>query len=334
MEAILMHQPGGPEVLRSHTIPTPTLQRDTELLVRLRAAGVNPVHTKIRQRGPYHANALPMILGCDGAGMVEAIGPGVRHYSVGDEVYFCHGGLGAAPGNYAEYTVIDERWVAPKPTCLSFEQAAAAPLVLIAAWEALYDRARLGMGQRVLIHGGAGGVGHVAIQLAKLREAHVCTTISTEDKANFVTALGVDHAIYYPRIDFVAGVMNWTGDQGVDVAFDTVGEPVLSRTFAAVKPYGDIVTLLSPTPDTDWKTARTRNLRVGYELMLTPALQGLTQAQQHQVRILQECTRWFDAGKLHIHVGQTFPLSQAAEAHRLVESGQVIGKVVLQMPAG
>lgn len=331
MRAIVMAAPGSPDVLQCQAVPIPELTQDTQIRVRLKAAGVNPVDTKIRQRGAYYPSGLPLVLGSDGAGIVDAVGAAVRHVSVGDAVYFCNGGLGGTIGTYADYTVVDAHWVAPKPKTLSFAEAAAAPLVLITAWEALYDRLHITSGQRILIHAGAGGVGHVAIQLAKLRGAQVCTTVSSEAKANFVGRLGVDHCIYYPRIDFVEAVGHWTQQQGVDTAFDTVGEPTLSRTFAAVRIYGDVVTLHAPTAETDWKTARDRNLRLSYELMLTPMLQSITHARQHQAKILARCAAWLDMGQLTIHLAQTLPLEQAATAHRLVESGSIIGKVALVM---
>ncbi|NEP18309.1 MAG: zinc-binding dehydrogenase [Leptolyngbya sp. SIO4C1] len=331
MKAVVMTAAGDASVLTESAIALPELQQESDLLIRLKVAGVNPVDTKIRQRGPFVEAAGPTVLGCDGAGIVEAAGSGVRRFSVGDAVYFCSGGLGGPTGNYAEYVVVDERYVAAKPAPLSFVEAAAAPLVLITAWEALADRARLIAGQRLLIHGGAGGVGHVAIQLAKLVGASVCTTVSSEAKANFVSQLGADHCIYYPRIDFVAAVLNWTSGAGVDTALDLVGEPVLSRTFEAVKVYGDVVSVLSPTAETDWQVARSRNLRFGYELMLTPQLQHLEDARRYQTKILEQCARRIEAGQLKIHVDQVFPLAAAAEAHRQVEQISGLGKVVLEI---
>jgi NADPH2:quinone reductase len=171
----------------------------------------------------------------------------------------------------------------------------------------------------------------VAIQLAQLREARIATTISSEEKARFATHFGADHCIYYNRIDFVEAVMAWTDGRGVDIAFDTVGGGVLSQSFKAAQYGGDVVTLLAPAPDTDWKTARDRNLRVSFELMLTPQLQSLSEARLHQAKILASCAKWLDAGQLHIHVDKTFPLEQAASAHRWIENGEGLGKVVLVM---
>jgi NADPH2:quinone reductase len=273
---------------------------------------------------------MPAILGCDGAGVVESVGSNVQRFRVGDEVYFCCGGLGATLGNYAEMAVVDERFVARKPASLSFAEAAAAPLVLITAWEALYDRGRLEAGQRVLIHGGAGGVGHVAIQLAKLKRADVCTTVGSQEKARLVRQLGADNSIFYKQTNFVEAALDWTAGEGVDLAFDTVGGKTFYDTFPAVRVYGDVVTILEPDPGyINWKIGRSRNLRVSFELMLTPMLQGLVAAQQHQAKILEQCATWIDEGKLKIHLSQTFPLENAAAAHKALETGSTTGKIAL-----
>ncbi|PMB38124.1 alcohol dehydrogenase [Fischerella thermalis CCMEE 5330] len=330
MKAVLMTAPGKPEVLQLQDVANPSVSvGETELVVRLRAAGVNPIDTKLRKRGTFYPDQMPAILGCDGAGVVEAVGAGVQKFRVGDEVYFCNGGLGAHQGNYAEYTTVDERFAAHKPTSVSFAEAAAAPLVLITAWEALYERGRLEPGEKVLIHAGAGGVGHVAIQLAKLKGANVCTTVSSQEKADFVKQLGADYPILYKQTDFAQAALYWTGGEGVDLAFDTVGGETFHKTFPAVRIYGDIVTILEPDANTVWKIARNRNLRIGLELMLTPMLQGILEAQQHHADILAECAKYIDAGKLKIHVSQELPLAEAAKAHQLIESGSTTGKIVL-----
>lgn len=320
---------GSPEVLRVQTAPEPTIHNETELLVRLKAAGVNPIDTKLRKRGTFFPKQMPAILGCDGAGVVEAVGAKVKQFHIGEEVYFCNGGLGAHPGTYAEYAVVDEKFVAHKPATLSFAEAAVAPLVLITAWEGLFDRGSLEAGRQVLVHAGAGGVGHVAIQLARLKGASVCTTVSTEEKAEFVYSLRADQAILYTKTDFVKTTLAWTNGEGVDLMLDTVGGKVLSQSFAATRVYGDVVTILAPEGKTDWKTARDRNLRVSFELMLTPMLQGLTQAQADQARILQQCARLIDNGELKIALTHTFPLEEAIAAHRLLETGSLTGKIAL-----
>lgn len=329
MKAILMTAAGDPHVLKLADIPEPTIQSPTELLVRLKAAGINPIDTKLRSRGTFHPDRFPSILGCDGAGIVEAIGADVTKFKVGDEVYFCNGGLGAHQGNYAELTTIDERFAALKPKSLTFAEAAAAPLVLLTAWEALYDRGNLAPSDNVLIHAGAGGVGHVAIQLAKLRGAKVSTTVGSEAKARFARDLGADLPILYKQADFVEAAIAWTNGDGVDLAFDTVGGKLIEQTFATVKIGGDLVTILEPPADISWKVARTRNLRFSFELMLTPMLLGNINLQIQQAKILTECAELVDAGQLKIHVSEVFQLADAAKAHQLLETGSMTGKLVL-----
>jgi NADPH2:quinone reductase len=331
MKAVVMTGAGAPDVLELRDLPVPQLQTPTQVLVRLKAAGVNPIDTKVRQRGTFISNGSPDILGCDGAGVVEVVGPHVSGFGPGDAVYFCFGGLGGSQGNYAEYALVEQHCLTPKPQSLSFEEAAAAPLVLITAWEALYDRARLCAGQRVLIHAGAGGVGHVAVQLAKRQGAMVATTVSNAQKADFVKGLGADLPILYPQQDFVEAVLDWTDGEGVDVAFDTVGGETFYRSCEAVNLYGDVVTLLQPSEDGNLKGARQRNLRVGLELMLTPMLLDLREEQAEQAKILRECGRLFDGGSLQVQVSEVFPLAEAAEAHRRIEAGSMSGKVVLTM---
>lgn len=326
-----MTSPGDPSVLVYQEYPEPELQSSTDVLVRLKAAGINPIDTKLRQRGTFFPDQMPAVLGLDGAGIVEAVGPSVREFHIGDEVYFCNGGLGAHPGTYAEYAVVDEAFLAQKPATLSFAEAAAVPLVAITAWEALFDRGRLQSGQTVLVQAGAGGVGHVAIQLAKQQGARVCATVSSIEKATMAHNLGADLVIRYTEVDPVQSVLDWTEGKGVDLAFDTVGGQVLSQCFESTKIYGDVVTILAPDPETNWKVARDRNLRFSFELMLTPLLQGLKSAQEAQTEILRQCARRIDNGDLKIHLAQTFPLEQAAEAHKLLQEGGFLGKLALVM---
>jgi len=326
-----MTEVGTPQVLQLQEVPQPTIQTDSEILVRLKAAGVNPIDTKLRRRGLLYPDQMPAILGCDGAGVVEAVGAGVQEFRVGDQVYFCAGGLGkSGTGNYAQWAVVEERFVAHKPTSVSFAEAAAAPLVLITAWEALYDRGGLTEGQKVLIQAGAGGVGHVAIQLAKIKGAQICTTVSSQEKARLVRSLGAEYPILYQKTDFVQAVLDWSGGEGVDLAFDTVGGKVFYDTCKAVRVYGDIVTILEPdSAQGNLKIARQRNLRISLELMLTPMLQGLVAAQQHQGSILKQCASSIDQGKLKIHLSQTYSLQDAAVAHEAIETGSTTGKIAL-----
>ncbi|MBK8163912.1 MAG: zinc-dependent alcohol dehydrogenase family protein [Gammaproteobacteria bacterium] len=331
MKVVVMTAEGGPEVLECREIPDPEIGVATQLKVRLRAAGVNPVDAKMRRRGLYFPGALPAVLGCDGAGIVVETGAAVTRFKPGDEVWFCDGGAGGDPGCYAEYKVLDQGVARLKPAALNFNEAAAAPLVLITAWEALFERADLRSGQSILIHGGTGGVGHVAIQLAKRAGAQVCVTVGSHDKAEYARRLGADESIVYSERDFVQAVNAWTDGRGVDVALDTVGGEVFRRTIEAVAHYGDLVTLLDPGADVAWREARNRNLRVGFEFMLIPMLRGLADARRRQGEILDRCREWCDEGVMSIEVARTLPLEWAAEAHRLIEQGHTRGKIVLEI---
>lgn len=331
MQAVIMTATGGSDVLQLSELPLPAITTPTQVRVRLKAAGINPIDTKVRRNGTFLPDSLPAVLGCDGAGIIDAVGAEVKRFKPGDAVYFCYGGIGTRAGNYAEYTVVEEHVLARKPESLDFVQAAAVPLVAITAWEALHDRARLEAGQTALVQAGAGGVGHVAIQLAQAAGARVATTVSSNDKAEFVRECGAELPILYTETDVSRAVMDWTDNQGVNIGMDNVGGKVLEQTFSTVKFYGDVVSLLLPDANTNWTVARQRNLRTSLEVMLTPMLFGLTEAEKHQADILQNCTSLIDSGRLRIHVNQTLPLAEAARAHRQIEAGSMTGKIVLQI---
>ena len=330
MKAIVMTATGSPDVLQYQDIPEPQITKPTHIKVKLAAAGINPVDTKIRRNGIFYDLPLPTVLGCDGAGIVVETGLLASKFKLGDKVWFCHGGLGREQGNYAEYNVLDERWVSLMPNNLSFAEAAALPLVLITAWGGLYDRGGLQQGQTVLIHAGAGGVGHVAIQLAKLKGARVITTVSSEEKADFVRVLGADEVVVYSRDDVVSKVLSLTEGRGTDFVFDTVGSSVFKESINATAHFGRIITLLA-VENVDLTEARIRNLMIGFELMLTPMLRDLDEARDKHVKILEQCALWIDDGLLKPHIGQEFPLQQAAKAHRLIEAGHTTGKIVLSL---
>ncbi|MBN2886990.1 MAG: zinc-dependent alcohol dehydrogenase family protein [Chromatiaceae bacterium] len=331
MKAIEIRESGGPSVLQLVERPRPELSGPDDILIRIRAAGINPIDTKVRAHGPLLPEGLPMVPGCDGAGVVEEVGEAVTRFKPGDEVWYCHGGIGGPQGSYAEYIVLDNQLAQARPRSIGFTEAGAAPLVLLTAWEALHDRARLHEGQRVLIHAGAGGVGHVAIQLARAAGARVCTTVSSAEKADFAHSLGAEYCINYHEEDLVEAVMDWTEGQGVDIALDTVGPEVFRQTIPAMAHYGDLVTILDPGPTLDLKEARMRNLRISLELMLTPMLRDVPRARVQQGEILRRCSKLIDAGELRIHVSQCFPLAEAEAAHRLIEDGHVSGKLALTL---
>ncbi|MGZ5008595.1 MAG: zinc-binding dehydrogenase, partial [Methylobacter sp.] len=252
----------------------------------------------------------------------------VSQFKPGDKVWFCNGGLGREQGNYAEYTVLDQRWAGLMPQSCSFVEAAALPLVLITAWGALFDRGGLQSGQTVLIHAGAGGVGHVAIQLAKLKGARVITTVSSEQKAEFAKAMGADEAVLYTQNGFADAVNELTGGKGADLVFDTVGAGVFKESIAVTAHFGRLVTLLDPG-ELSLAEARLRNLLIGFELMLTPMLRDLPEARDKHIEILNQCAEWIDKGVLKTHISRQLSLAEAVEAHRLLETGHSTGKVVL-----
>jgi len=331
MRAVQMTAVGGPEVLRLAEVPEPRLAGDRDVLVRLAAAGINPVDYKLRSNGTI-GGSLPAVLGWDGAGVVEATGPRVTRFRAGDEVYFCDGGFGPTPGTYQEKRVVDERFLARKPRALSFVEAAAAPLVTITAWEALIERARVGKDQQVLVQAGAGGVGHMAVQVARLAGARVAATVTPGPKADLATALGAELCIDYRHADVAAAVRAWTAADGADVVHDTVGGKTFTSSFSLVRPYGDLVsTVESPWEEEAVKVMHDRNLRVSFAWMPAPAVFGWDEHRERQRKILEQAAVRFDAGELRIQVGATFPLERAADAQRALQAGQVIGKAVLTM---
>ena len=337
MQGITVKEAGSADVLHFGDIAKPEVCAADEVIVKVMAAGVNPIDTKLRKNGMMFDDAYPAILGCDGAGFIESVGTDVDHLQVGDLVYYCYGGLGQkssngnSVGNYAEYAVLKAAFVANKPDSLDFDSAAAAPLVCITAWEALFDRARLQSGQKVFIHAGAGGVGHIAIQLAKLAGAEVSTSVSSAEKEAFVRELGVDKVVNYTREDVTQALLDWTDGQGVDVVLDTVGGDALKQLIPAMRLYGDLVSLLQIPDDLDWKNLRVKNVRISQALMLTPMLLQSNALGEHHAAILEQCGQFFDEGKLSIYVDKTLALQDVRQAHLAIEEGHQTGKIVLQM---
>jgi len=332
MKAILMTAAGNAGVLQLREVPKPELPSPHHLRVKLAAAGVNPVDAKLRANPVYHPGKLPAILGCDGAGIVEETGSAVTRFKAGDAIYFCNGGLGDEPGCYAEYTTLHEEYCAAKPANLSLEDSAALPLVLITAWESLIERANLQAGQTILIHAAAGGVGHVALQLAHHLGANIAATVGNEENVGLVHGLGAEKIIEYREQDFVRETLNWTDGKGADVVFDTVGGETFLRSLNAVCIGGKLVTLLStPLSLADAQLARLRNLSLCYELMLTPQVINLHEERIRQRKILEQGARLIEASRLGVLVSHKLPLENAAEAHRMIEAGGTTGKIVLTM---
>lgn len=332
MQTMLTTSAGGIDVMHLRDLDVPEVLSPLHLRVKLAAAGINPLDTKLRMKPIYYPDKLPAILGCDGAGIVDEIGSEVTRFKVGDQVYFNNGGIGLDPGCYAEYTTLHEDCCAAKPANLSMQDSAAIPLVLITAWEALVEKANIQPGQTVLIHGGAGGVGHIAVQLARYLGAQVAVTVSDDKKAALTNSLGAHKIINYKKQKFVDEVMLWTGMQGVDVVLDTVGGETFIKSIDATKIGGKIVSIMATALSLDdAQRARMRNLTLCYELMLTPQLMKMHDQRIRQRKILEEGAKLIEAGKLGVLVSRQLPLIEVGQAHKLIEKGGVMGKIIVTM---
>ncbi len=331
MQAILTTTVGGPEVLEMTDVTLPWPGNKNAVLVRLKAAALNPADSYFRSFGPYVETASPFILGHDGAGIVEEVGAAVSRFKPGDAVCFCNGGLGDTPGTYAEFAVVPEGQLIAKPEGISFEQAAALPLVLITCWESLYQRTNVQASEHVLIHAGAGGTGHMAVQLAAVRGAKVAATVSSEEKANFVKALGAEKPIFYRDEDFVAVSKAWTNEHGLDVAFDNVGPEAMQKTYTAMAPYGRIVTLIGTPADDADETAYVNNLTIHNVMMLTPMVLKDRQRLEAQAAMVEEGMKLLSAGKIQVHISETFDLKDICQAHECLDAGGNMGKIVISI---
>ena len=300
-----------------------------QVLVRIEASGVNPLDTKIRAGKAAHARrTLPAVLGLDLAGVVEETGPGVTDFAPGDEVFGMTGGVGDVQGTLAEYAAVDARLLARKPAALSMREAAALPLVFITAWEGLVDRAQVHAGQKVLVHGGAGGIGQVAVQIARARGAEVFATASPA-RREVVQRLGAT-PIDYTTTAVQEYVAEHTGGEGFDVVFDTVGGSVLDDSFAAVRTYtGHVVSALG------WGSHSLaplsfRGATYSGVFTLLPLLTG--RGREHHGEIMREAAALADAGALKPLLDpRHFTLADVADAHAAVESGTAQGKIVIDI---
>jgi NADPH:quinone reductase len=332
MQTMLTTAAGKIDVMHLRDLAIPEVLSSYHLRVKLAAAGINPIDAKLRNKPLYYPDQLPTIQGCDGAGVVDEIGSAVTRFKVGDMVFFNNGGLGLEPGCYAEYTTLHEDCCALKPNNLSMQDSAALPLVLITAWEALIEKANIQSGQTVLIHGGAGGVGHIAVQLAHHLGARVAVTVSDDKKAALTQALGAEKIIRYKKQNFVDEIMSWTDKQGVDVVLDTIGGATFIDSLTACKIGGKIITIAAtPITAADAQVARLRNLTLSYELMLTPQLMKLHDQRIRQRKILEAATTLIEAGKLGVLVSRQMPLIEVGQAHKLIEQGDVMGKIIVTM---
>jgi NADPH2:quinone reductase len=331
MKAAVLAAPGGPEALELTEVDLPWPASDRHVLVRLKAAALNPADSFFRAFGPYVEGKGPCILGHDGAGVVEAVGAAVSRVRPGQRVCFCNGGLGGDFGTYAEFAAVPESQLAAVPDGVDDTTAAALPLVLITGWESLYERAQLSVDEFALIHAGAGGTGHIAVQLAALRGARVAATVSSDAKADFVTGLGAERPILYRSEDFAEAARDWTGGRGLDVALDNVGPEAMQKTFTVMAPYGRVVTLMGTPGDDAEETAYVKNLTIHNVMMLTPMLLGLQARLDEQAGIVAEGLRLLAEGQLKVAIDSSFPLEDIAAAHARLDAGGMTGKIVLSI---
>ncbi|HEY9104231.1 zinc-dependent alcohol dehydrogenase family protein [Chitinimonas sp.] len=326
MQALVVETPAGP--FERKTLPRPEAAAG-QVLVRIHASGINPLDTKIRAGRADHAQqALPAVLGIDLAGVVEAVGEGVSGFAPGDAVYGMTGGVGGVQGSLAEYAAVDAALLAKAPANWSLREAAALPLVFITAWEGLVERAQVRQGQKVLIHGGAGGIGHVAIQLARARGAEVYATASAAN-LEVVRALGAT-PIDYTTTTVEQYVAEYTGGEGFDIVFDTVGGSTLDASFVAARTYGGHV--LSALGWGTHKLAPLSFRAATYSGVFTlrPLLTGKGRTRHGE--IMAEATKLADAGLLRVRVDERrFHFDNVAEAHALVEAGDGRGKLVVEV---
>jgi NADPH:quinone reductase len=315
MRAMVMPRFGGPELFERRDVPKPT-PGPGEVLVRVIASGTNPVDAKIRAHGTWAGITPPAILGSDVAGIVEQVGPGVTDLAVGDEVYYTPEVFGNHAGSYAEYNVASAAIVAKKPKNLSFVEAAAVPLAGGTAWEALVERLKVTVAETVLIHGGAGGVGSFAVQIARAAGARVLATAGPDNQQT-LKELGADVPINYRSQDPAAVALQETGGQGVEVVFDTVGGELIARSLAATRPFGRLACIL--TPAGDLSSIYTRNL----------TLHGVFLTRQRAR--LEAMARLIERGEMKPLVDEVLPLEQVRRAHERLDSGHGRGKIVLRV---
>ncbi len=324
---MILNQYGSDSVFELTEIEKPEPTRG-EVLVKIAASSVNTVDTMIRNMGkdlPLSPE-LPAILGMDFAGTIEALGDGVTGFSIGDQVYGCAGGLAALPGTLAEYIVADTKLIAHKPKNLTMREAASLPLVAITAYEGL-ERARIKAGQKVLVHGGSGGVGHIVLQLANYFGADVYSTGGGDRQMALIEELGAT-AINYKTKKVEDYVQQYTNGAGFDIVYDSVGGANMINSFNAAMLNGHVVSTVSLL-ELDLTLAHFKGLSIHVVFMLIPMLHNYKRADHH--RILSEITKIIENGKLTPYIDKNrYTLTEVAKAHARLSSGKGMGKVVIE----
>lgn len=328
MKAMILNQYGADSTFEAVDLPDPVASPG-HVVIRIAATSVNTVDTMIRAMGedlPL-SPALPAVLGMDFAGTIETVGAGVTDFKAGDEVYGCAGGLMALQGALAQYMVADARLIAHKPKSISMREAAALPLVGITAYEGL-TRAGVAADQTVLVHGGAGGVGHIAVQLAKHLGANVSATCSRPEQKAIIEGYGAT-AIDYKRQKVADYVAEHTGGVGFDMVFDTVGGANMSNSFEAAALNGQVSSTVSLL-EIDLTTVHFKGLSLHVVFMLIPMMHDVKRAEHGA--ILTKLTELVDAGALRpLLDAQSFAFENVGQAYERLASGQAIGKVVVTL---
>lgn len=330
MKAMILKEFGASEVFETADIAKPQVKAG-HLIIRIAASSVNTVDTMIRSMGadlaPISPAELPAVLGMDFAGTVEEVGEGVTGYAVGDEVYGCAGGLADIPGALAEYMLADANLVAHKPKNISMREAAALPLVGITAYEGLV-RAGVKQGQKVLVHGGSGGVGHVALQIAKHFGADVYSTGGGDTQLALIEKLGAT-GINYKTETVADYVEKHTAGKGFDVVYDSIGAANLINSFEAAALNAQVATTVSML-ELDLSLAHFKGLSLHIVFMLIPMLHNYK--REEHAEILKAIANIVEAGNLQPVVDEhKFTMEQVGQAHDLLSSGKALGKVVVDI---
>ncbi len=326
MQAIVINQFGGYDVFETADLPDPTPARG-EVRIRVAASSVNPLELKIRSGAVPAGPAFPAILNADVSGIIDQVGEGVTRFKVGDAVIGCAGGLKNRQGALADFMIADARQVEHAPKSMPLEEAATLPLVFMTAWAALIERLQISAGDHLLIQGGAGGVGHIAIQLAKARGVEVSTTVSNEAKAQIVRDLGADHVINYHQEDVADYTQRLTQGQGFTHIFDTVGGISLDASLQAAAPLGQIATINARNSH-DLSLMHSKSLTLHAIFRALPLLTG--KGIEAEPARLAALVQLVDEGKIApLIAAQRFTFEQVGQAHAYLESGQAIGKILL-----
>jgi NADPH2:quinone reductase len=333
MKAVIATTQGTPEVLQLVELNKPQAGAG-QVLVRVIASAVNHIDIKVRKaKLPMTPDHFPAVLQSDFSGVIEEIGAGVARFRAGDAVYGFAGGYkgpsGDIPGALSEYIAVDARLIALKPRSLDFRQAAALPLVAVTAWLALHDKVRIDSSTKLLVQGGTGGVGHIAVQLAKAAGATVFVTVANEESVSVARELGADVAIVAGTSTPQEIVTEHTNGRGFDVIFDTVGGAALDAAFQMIRPTGDIVTVVGAAPH-NLAPLYLRGANLHTVLVLVPIMFGI--GVEKQGYILDQIRELVDAGHITpILDPRHFSLHTVADAHRLLEAGQSTGKLVIDV---